>query len=181
MNVSGDGYEQLNEAIQGASFEYVHMKSKGDIVAYYKETYTGRGAAGWKQHIIKDVSAQTGVKPSSIERRFDPSRIDRMSSSESQKQYTALGEKLPMKKQEKNVKGKRARVSFQGEVCIPSGKDKKGKPKMDCREREFSVMLSPAQANSMRQGNYGAVFDAYGLNPGIISEISVDNIGVDFL
>jgi hypothetical protein len=177
MQVSGDGYEQLNDAIAGASFEYVHMKSKADIVSYYKETYTGRGAAGWKQHIIKDVSAQTGVKPSSIERRFDPSRIDRMSSSESQKQYTKLGETLPMKKQEKNVKGKRARVNFQGEVCVPSGK----KGRMDCRQREFSVMLSPAQANNMRQGNYGVVFDAYGLNPGIISEISVDNIGVDFL
>lgn len=187
MRVNGDGYDILNEAIQAASFTWTPRSSKSDIVEYYKETYTGRGGKGqdptWRQHLQRDLSAETGVKYNSIRRQFDPSRIGNAprKGSKNAKGFEELGKKLPMKKEPKDTAGKKARVEFKGEVCIPSGKGKRGQVKMDCRDREFSAALSASQASEMKHGSFDAIFDAWGLNPDIISSIEPTDITVDFL
>jgi hypothetical protein len=177
MKIEGDGYEQLNEAIQGASFQYAPMSSKGELIDYYKETYKGKGQEGWKQHLVHDLARQTGMKSKNLERRFDPSRIDKKANKAQQEQYRELGKTLPQKKEPKNTAGKRARVSFNGEVCIPSGKKRKD----DCRDRNFTITLSASQASSMKHGNFNPIFDAYGLEPGVIGSIGVYSVSVDFV
>jgi hypothetical protein len=179
MQVSGDGYEQLNQAIEDSSFQFVPMKTKSDMVEYYKATYPARGVGSWRDMIQRDLSSITGTKYNTIRRQFDPSRLGNapVKGSKNEQGFTELGKQLPPKKEPKNTSGKRARVSFNGEVCIPSGKKKKA----DCRTREFTATLTTSQASSMKHGNFNPIFDAYGLEPGVIGSIDVYNISVDFL
>ena len=189
MRVSGHGYEQLNEAIQTASFTFTPRTSKADVVEYYKETYKGSGRKGedptWRVHIQRDLSAQTGTKYNSIRRQFDPSRIGNAprAGSKNAQGFIALGKTLPLKKTPKDTAGKKARVSFDGEVCIPSGKGKgRGQALTDdCRNRRFTVKLSAKQTSRMKRGDFAPIFDAYGLEPGVIGSIDVTDISVDFL
>ncbi|HEV2580460.1 MAG TPA: hypothetical protein VGT44_06370 [Ktedonobacteraceae bacterium] len=93
--------EQANARLQevvASKFVPVYASSKAEVIASYRERYEGgRGAAGWKQHLIKDLAAQTGMKPKNLEKRFDPARIDNAPRRASEKaQYATLGkEKLP--------------------------------------------------------------------------------------
>ena len=180
MQVHGDGYEQLNDAIQAASFDYSYRSTKADLIAYYKETYQGRGQLGWRQHLVQDLARQTGMKPKNLERRFDPSRIDKRPNKRQQEQYADLGKQLPQKKTPKDTRGKAARVSFSGEVCYPSGG--KGSRSSDCRNRDFTTNLNAQHANALKKGDISAVFSgSYDMNAGAISEIDVYSISVDFI
>lgn len=70
--------------------------TKADVIAGYRELYKGRGADGWKQHIVRDLASLTGMKPKNLERRFDPSRIGNVPRRASEKQeYETLGQQLP--------------------------------------------------------------------------------------
>ena len=51
----------------------------------------------------------------------------------------------------------------------------------DCRDRKFTATLSASQANEMKHGNFGPIFKAYGLEPGVIGSIDVYALSVDFL
>jgi hypothetical protein len=179
MQVSGNGYEQLNQAIEGASFQLVPMKSKSDMVDYYQAHYPARGTGSWRDMLARDLSSKTGTKYNSIRRQLDPDRLARkpVRGSKNEQGYIDLGKQLPPKKEPKNTSGKRARVSFSGEVCIPSGKKRKD----DCRPREFTTTLSASQASSMKHGNFNPIFDAYGLEPGVIGSIDVYSMSVDFV
>jgi hypothetical protein len=179
MHVSGDGYEQLNEAIQAASFDYSYRSTKNELISYYQETYQGRGQAGWKQHLVQDLARTTGMKPKNLERRFDPSRIDKRPNKRQQAQYQELGKQLPQKKTPKDTKGKRARVSFSGEVCYPSGG--RGRRGADCRDKAFTTTLSVQQSNAMKRGDFYPIFDAQGMNPSAIDSLDVYSISVDFV
>jgi hypothetical protein len=66
-------------------------------------------------------------------------------------------------------------------VCIPSGKSSKERVNEDCRERKFTASLSASQANEMKHSNSDPIFNAYGLEPGVIGSIDVYNVSVDFL
>jgi hypothetical protein len=183
MQVSGNGYEQLNEAIQASSFQYRQMTSKAEIVDYYKATYPGKGSGGWRDMLARDLSAMTGTKYNTIRRQFDPSRINNapVKGSKNEQGFRTVGKQLPPVKEPKNTSGKKAKVSFDGMVCIPSGKKgKSGKVQEDCRERHFSATLNASQASKMKQGNFGPIFDAYGLDPGVIGSIDAYSVSVDF-
>jgi hypothetical protein len=65
-------------------------------------------------------------------------------------------------------------MSFNGEVCIPSGK------KNDCRER-FHSHIEPRPVQPHAKGDFGAIFNAYGLELGVISDIDVYSVSIDFL
>lgn len=180
MHVHGDGYEQLNDAIQAASYDYSYRSTKAELIAYYKETYQGRGKEGWKQHLVSDLARTTGMKPKNLERRFDPSRIDKRPNARQQEQYRELGRELPQKKTPKDTRGKAARVSFSGEVCYPS--DGRGRRNSDCRDRDFTTNLNVQQANVLKRGDIFQVFNgSYNMNAAAISEIDVYSISVDFV
>jgi hypothetical protein len=182
MKVSGDGYEQLNSAIESGSFELRPMTSKSDIVNYYQATYKGKGTGGWRDMLQRDLSSTTGTKYNSIRRQFDPSRLGNapVKGSKNEQGFRALGKQLPPVKEPKNTSGKKARITFSGMVCIPSGK-KKGKVQEDCRQKTFTQTLSPGQASAMKRGNFNPIFDAYGINPGVIGSVEVNSVSVDFL
>jgi hypothetical protein len=174
MRVSGDGYKDLNDAIQGASFSYRPMSTKSELIDYYKETYKGRGQEGWKQHIVKDLAEQTGMKRKNLERRFDPSRIEKKAGKAQQEQYKALGQTLPMKKEPKDTTGKRARVTWTGDLQTYDEKW----PRVG---KTYTGTLSASEARQMKKGSFDPVFASFGFPPGIITEIDVYSISVDFL
>ena len=183
MQVSGSGYEQLNQAIEDASFQFRPMNSKAEIVGYYQANYPGKGTGGWRDMIQRDLSVTTGTKYNSIRRQFDPTRLGNapVKGSKNEQGFRALGKQLPPLKEPKKTSGKKAIVTFRGEVCIPSGKSSKGKPKEDCRDKNFTATLSAPQANAMKHGSFNPIFDAYGISPGVIDSIEVYGVSVDFL
>lgn len=89
--------------------------SKADVVEAYQQRYTGRGQAGWKQHIIHDLLGMQDITVSSVgkkeyarlaknmARRFDSGKNSKykrgLSAPEphNAKQYEELGKHLPPK------------------------------------------------------------------------------------
>jgi hypothetical protein len=75
-------------------------ETKADVVEYYQSKYTGRGQAGWKQSLIRDLlpyTPQTGKNPAkNLARRFDPSRLNNPEP-RNVEQYQELGATLPPK------------------------------------------------------------------------------------
>lgn len=88
---------KLHTAVD-AKFTSSYMSSKQELVQHYQQTYL----KGWKQQLVKDLAAQTGIKPKNLERRFDPSRLNAKTSAKNAAQYKALGEKFPPIKTLKN-------------------------------------------------------------------------------
>lgn len=81
-------YDQIREVSH-------HPETKAEIVESYREMYTGRGKAGWKQHLIEALSAQTGIKYKTLEKRFDAQRL-KNTERKNASQYRELGETLPL-------------------------------------------------------------------------------------
>src|SRR6266702_3097193 len=71
-------------------------ETKADIVEYYQSTYPGFGRGGWKQRLVNDMAAITGMKPKNLEKRFDPQRLNNPEDRNAD-QYAELGEQLPPK------------------------------------------------------------------------------------
>lgn len=175
MHVEGDGYEQLNNAIQGGSFTYSPRTTKAEIIDYYRETYKGRGTEGWKQHIVKDLAAQTGIKSKNLERRFDPSRINNPEK-RNVSQYKALGEKLPLKKEPKDLTGKRARIT--SVIWLTVSNDPPRRKELDAKNTK---LLSAKATNELKRGSFNPMIAAYGINPGDVESLEVESISVDFV
>ncbi len=92
-NDGGMSYDKtLQNAIDKASVPQ-YLSTKGEIVSYYQDKYPGRGAAGWKQHLVQDLAAITGLKPKNLERRFDPSRLNKPAG-KAAKDYAQLGQQI---------------------------------------------------------------------------------------
>ena len=70
-------YTQVLRDVKNASIQ--PPATKAEVVAYYQAKYAGRGAAGWKQHLIHDLlpfTPQTGKNPAkNLAKRFDPQRL----------------------------------------------------------------------------------------------------------
>lgn len=100
MNVatSNDWREQVIEDIKAASIQ--PPMTKAEMVLYYQKLYPGTGAAGWKQHLIKDLlpfTPQTGKNPAkNLAKRFDPQRLGNPEPRNAA-QYKALGAKIGRK------------------------------------------------------------------------------------
>ena len=73
-----------------------------------------------------------------------------------------LDQTLPRKKEPKDISAKVARKRIAGVGSKPAN-------------------LSAYQATEMKHGKFGPIFNAYGLNPGVIGSIDVYNVNVDFL
>lgn len=173
MHVSGDGYEQLNQAIEAASYDYTPLSTKEEVIGYYQRTYTGKGQEGWKQHIIKDLHAQTGIKIKTLEKRFEK-RITTKATKRTAGEYRELGKTLPMKKTPKGITGKRARVTWTGDLQTYDEKQ----PRMG---KTYTGTLSPSGARQMQKGSFDPIFAAFGFPPEIITEIDTHSISVDFI
>lgn len=82
--------ENLTRQVEAASHP-AYLKSKSEIVEYYRDTY----GKGWKQKIVHDLSDITGLKPKNLERRFDPSRLNVVPrTAKAKAEYEALGKTL---------------------------------------------------------------------------------------
>lgn len=107
-------YEFEQDSIDrfGSAFEETYyLSSKQDIVAHYKSLYPARGKGSWKRHLVADLSKITGIKEKSLERRFDPSRIDKPEK-QTKSQYEALGKTLGEQKRKRDYEGKRMRIEI---------------------------------------------------------------------
>ena len=80
----------LFEDVYAASYM---RETKQDIVDYYQHQYPGLGKNGWKQHLVHDLAEFTGMKPKSLEKRFER-RLHNPEPRNAQ-QYKEFGETLP--------------------------------------------------------------------------------------
>lgn len=154
--MDADSAQTLHSAIAetGPLLKPVYLSSKAGIVEYYKDVYgdrTGRG--GWKDHLVKDLAAQTGMKPKSLEKRFDPARLNNPEP-KNKAQYEALGKKLPPSAYvPKRARG--ARVSFS--IYFKISQSYK-------RVNQTVDLTDDQTARLMGEGDFDAVLEAYALN-----------------
>lgn len=107
------------------------LTTKAEIVEYYQSRFPGRGADSWKQHLVQDLAANTGMKAKNLERRFDPSRLNNVPRTKREKeQYVELGEQIGPIPPENGLL-----VSFHGEIRISK----------DCFYREFDDLFLDAE------------------------------------
>lgn len=71
-----------------------HMTTKAEIIDYYQREYPSRGKGSWKQMLVNTLSAMTGQKPKTLEKRFDVQRRNNPEPKNAQ-QYKDLGAMLP--------------------------------------------------------------------------------------
>lgn len=71
-----------------------YRSTKAEIIQYYQQEYPSLGKGGWKQHLVNDLSNFTGVKPKSLEKRFDTQRRG-SPEKRNAKQYEEFGKTLP--------------------------------------------------------------------------------------
>lgn len=140
----------LRNAIDGATTP-VYPSSKAELVAAYQEKFTGRGAAGWKQHLVKDLSELTGIKPKNLEKRFDPQRLGN-AEKRNAGQYADLGKKLDPIRRDVPAKGLTVTVDF-------TAQEDKGHAK---RERTATVHMSSMEAYQfVNNPSYADFFDLW--------------------
>lgn len=148
--------EVLHSAIEntGPLLEPVYLSTKAGIVEYYKDVYGDRtGPGGWKSHLVKDLAAQTGMKPKSLEKRFDPARLNNPEAKNAG-QYAALGKTLPPSAYvPKKPRG--ARVSFSIYFRISQSYK---------RVNQTVDLTDDQTARLMQEGDFDAVLEAYALN-----------------
>lgn len=130
-----------------------HLSTKAELVSYYQAEYTGKGKAGWKQHIVHDLlpfTPQTGKNPAkNLEKRFDPQRLGNVEKRNAA-QYEALGKQIgPLPPRGGYL------VSFRGTLRI-SGK-------CTDKEREFSLLVTGNDARLLASTqDFGIVLALYG-------------------
>lgn len=133
----------LQEAIEKATTPR-YLSGKAEIVEHYRDTY----GKGWKQTLVRDLSAVTGIKPKSLERRFDPSRLDvQPRTAKAKAEYQQLGQTLsPVGR---DLKGKGITLTFSG---VQNG-----------RERTITHTMSGARAQMfVNDPSWAGWWDDYG-------------------
>lgn len=178
MRILGDSYERLDAALERAGTEIVYLESKGQIIEYYKQEY---GEKNWTRQIAKDLQPFTQgkngqpLKVESIMRRFQGDRATKAAGKTARgtnEQFKKLGKELPgTPVPRKDLAGKKAKVDVKARIKISD----------DERDRKFSTTLSGGQASALRRGEIGAIFEAYGVNPGAVETLRINSISVDYL
>lgn len=79
----------FEQVLQASSFP----TTKAEVIEAYQHQYTGRGAKGWKQHMVNALSQLTGMKPKNLEKRLDPQRRSNPEPRNA-KQYEELGRRF---------------------------------------------------------------------------------------
>jgi hypothetical protein len=165
--------ERLKEQVDAISTP-IYMTTKAEIVDYYKDTQ----GKGWKQAIVKDLSAITGMKTKNLERRFDPSRLQNVEKRNAA-QYAALGKQLP-------PKGRRLpsniRIKVKGQ-SDPSPKRKRGGKWVgeSARVRSWEAGMSGMEAyNFMQEPTMEGFFEKLGnMDPDLFTETLADNASIE--
>lgn len=88
MAGSNNWHSQVLEDVRAASIK--PPMTKAEAVAYFQDRFTGRGADGWKQNLVRMLASITGMKPKNLEKRFDPQRLHNPEPRNSA-QYKTLG------------------------------------------------------------------------------------------
>lgn len=170
LKVLGNGYERVNDALERAGTETIYLGTKNEVIGYYQQEY----GKHWGRELAKKIVETTGQgRVDTIARRFRGTRAGSGKvTPRAAAEYRAVGKTLPgTEVPRKDLAGKRAKVNFKGEVKISDDK----------RTRSFDTTLSGRQAGQLRRGNIGAIFEAYGVNPGAVETLSVDRIDVNYL
>jgi hypothetical protein len=162
---------KLHNEIEAKSTDNVYLSTKREIVNYYKAEYPGRGPDSWKRHLVRDMARLTGMKEKSLEKRFDPQRLNN-EEKRNAKQYADLGRTLPPTKKDKDLRGKRAVVTIDTTIWISN------KP----YTRFFTRTLSEKRTQYLlEQGGVNAIFEEYGINPDSIEDMEINSISIDFI
>jgi hypothetical protein len=165
----------LQERIEQATHEDKFLSGRTEIIDYYQDRY----GANWKSHIVDALVAITGKSRNTVSREF---QYDKRTGQERYKsgrvtaatreKYEKLGKTLPPYKVPKNVKGKRARVHFQGSLWFSNKRYAK----------DFTRTLSIEQTNALLEtGAFDAIIDAYEIDPDTVESLQIDDITIDFV
>lgn len=68
--------------------------TKAELIGYYQARQAKGEIKSWRQAIVHDLAAITGLKEKNLQRRFDPSRLNAKVSPKNAAEYAALGKKL---------------------------------------------------------------------------------------
>jgi hypothetical protein len=162
-------YGMLRDEIVRVTTEDRFLSTKSQIVEHYRGTYTGRGSDGWRQHLVNDLASLTGMKPKSLERRFDPSRLGN-EEKKNTGQYEALGKQLPPVKVPKDIAGRGANVHFQGTLWFSA----------KAYYKDFGATLDPDELAEMIENNaFDAIIDAYGIDSLNVEDVQLDKLSIE--
>ena len=125
----------------------IYMIEKEEILEYYRDRY----GTQWKQHIVSDLQAVTGLKRRSLMRRFQGVRTQQAPrSARARAEYVSLGEHLPPVRYDPPPGG--IQVNFVGYVQISS----------ECEERDFYEVARDTEAYSLVNApSFGALMNLY--------------------
>ena len=105
--------------------------TKAGLATYYQNQYGGLGKGGWKNRLTHDLADITGMKQKSLEKRFDPSRLNNVPRTQREKdQYKELADQIGLEAGRIPPKNGFL-VSFDGEIKISN----------KCFPRHFSDLL----------------------------------------
>lgn len=170
MKVMGDGYEKIAGELDRAGTETIYLSSKNEVIGYYKQEY----GSHWGKKLAEKIVAETGKgKVENIARRFRGSRTESGKvTPKAAAEYKAVGRTLPgTQVPRKDIAGKRAKATLKGEVKISDDK----------RPRKIDATLNARQASALRRGDLGAFFEAYGVNPKAVEEVTIKTFSFEYL
>jgi len=128
--------EDLREQMQAVSTPRF-LSTKAELIEHYQATYTGRGQAGWKQRIVHDLAAITGMKPKNLEKRFEK-RINNPEP-RNKAQYEELGRQIGPVGYDSPPYG--YKVTFVGSVHISK----------NCYPKDFTIFITGTDAVSFAE------------------------------
>lgn len=183
MQVNGDGYEKLNAAIERASYTttlYV-PETKQELKQVYQQEY----GKSWQKHLSEDVARMKygdnmsekdfQKKVHNESRNFNPDRINTKVTGKKASQFVSLGRRHATEvKEPKDISGKRAKVTWKG--ALRTYDEKRMRP-----GTTYNVTLNASEARELRHGSFDPIFVAEGFPSGIVEEIDVDSVSVQFL
>lgn len=157
-------WEAMADALDRAGTErsILYLSTKSEVVGYFQQEH----GAHWSRELAKALQPFTRAKNgepqkiTNIQRRFQPSRLEKAASKANVEQYRALGKKLPgtIVEKPRKVAGKRARVETKVSMTI----SKEKKP----RQRTIKEVLTSSQMSQLRHADLTGLIDAYGgINP----------------
>jgi hypothetical protein len=158
--------DELVKAVNEKS-NVTYRSSKEELVSYYQKQYPGTGKGGWKQHLVADLANLTGMKPKSLERRFDPSRLHSQEKRNAG-QYKQLGEQLPPVS--RSPKGGSITVTVKGQQDNQRG---------GMRDRRVTVTFTGQAARDfVNDPSFEAIWDKYGYDFDEDPQYGLENVSV---
>ncbi len=141
-----DSMEHLIQAFHESSTP-VYMAEKAEILDYYHDMYSDE----WKRHLVDELYQLTGVKRSSLMRRFQGDRtMRRPRTAKARAEYAQLGQHLPPLRYDPPSGG--YQIDFAGYVQISE----------ECDDRDFSAVVSGTQAYQLANApSFGGVMGLY--------------------